>query len=155
MSATVPSPTVAPPKATGLALTFGWRRMLVVLVASTLAGLLISPAFPALSTWRVIGRELFVGVWALLAFGLFEPRPKRMPAALARWALQVCSVAFVIPIAVLVLYSLPFDDPRPWWQIEARRNGFFIVTITGLLFAPLISGPAPFRQTAFRCRSLE
>ncbi len=58
MSATA----IAPPKPRGLALTFGFRRLLVVLVASGLVGLIISPAFPALSAVRVIGREWVVGM---------------------------------------------------------------------------------------------
>jgi len=155
MSAAVPSPTFEPPKPTGLALMFGWRRMLVVMVASMVIGLLISPAFPTLSAVRVIGREFFVGLCALVGFGLFEQWPRRLPDWLARWALQVCSVAFMIPFAVLILYSLPFDDPRPWWQIESRRNGFFMIMMTGLLFAPWISVAALFRQTEFAARSRE
>jgi signal transduction histidine kinase len=155
MSAAAPSPTVAPPKPTGLALTFAWRRVLVVLVASTLVGLLISPAFPTLSALRVVGREMFVGMCALVGFGLFEQWPKRLPDWLARWALQVCSVAFVIPFAVLFLYLLPTDDSRPFWHFEARRSGFFMITMTGLLFAPWISVAALFRQTEFAARSRE
>jgi signal transduction histidine kinase len=155
MSAALPSPTVPPPKPTGLALMFGWRRILVVLVASTLCGLLITGAFPTLSTLRVVGREMFVGMCALVAFGLFEQSPKRLPDWLARWALQVLCVAIAIPFAVLFLYSLPYDDPRPWWQIEARRNGFLMITMTGLIFAPWIAVTALFRQKDFLARSRE
>jgi len=126
---------------------------MVALVASTLLGLVISPAFPALSAARVIGREWVVAAAALLAFGLFEQWPARLPKWLARWALQVLCVAIAIPLAVLFLYSLPSDDARHWWLIEARRNGFFLTTMTGLLFAPWIAVAALFRQRDEAIRS--
>jgi hypothetical protein len=148
----MPSPATSPTPR-GLALTLGWRRVLVALVASTLLGLLISPAFPSLSTARVIGREWVVGLAALLAFGLFEQWPARLPRWLARWALQVLCVAIAIPLAVLALYLLPHDDPRPFWQVEARLSGFFMITMTGLIFAPWIAVAALFRQRDFAARS--
>jgi LytS/YehU family sensor histidine kinase len=109
-------------------------------------GLLISGAFPSLSTARVIGREWVVGLTALVAFGLFEQWPARLPGWLARWALQVLCVAIAIPLAVLAMYLLPHEDPRPFWQVEARLNGFFMITMTGLIFAPWIAVAALFRQ---------
>ncbi len=152
-AAPLPNRTGLAPKPTGLALTLGWRRLLVVLVASAMVGMLISPAFPTLSTARVIGRELVVGLAALLAFGLFEQWPARLPAWLARWALQVLCVAISIPVAVLALYLLPHGDGTPFWQAEGRRNGFFMITMTGLLFAPWIAVAALFRQRDFAARS--
>jgi LytS/YehU family sensor histidine kinase len=101
----------------------------------------------------VIGREYLVGLAALVAFGLFEQWPARLPKWLARWLLQILCVAFAIPLAVLVIYLLPHDDPRPFWQVEARRNGFFIITMTGLLVAPWIAVAALFRQRDFAARS--
>jgi hypothetical protein len=147
------STTAILPKPHGLALTLGWRRVLVALVASSLVGLLISPAFPSLSTARVIGREWVVGFAALVAFGLFERWPPRLPAWLARWALQVLCVAIAIPLAVLMMYLLPHDDPRPFWEVEARLSGFFMITMTGLIFAPWIAVAALFRQRDEAVRS--
>jgi signal transduction histidine kinase len=148
----MPTPHTSP-KPHGLALTLGWRRLLVAFAASTLLGLILSPAFPSLSTARVIGREWVVGLAALVAFGLCEERPARLPQWLARWALQVLCVAIAIPLAVLALYLLPHDDPRPFWQVEARLSGFFMMTMTGLLFAPWIAVAALFRQRDFAARS--
>lgn len=145
--------SITSPRPRGLALTLGWRRLLVALVASTLVGLLISPAFPTLPTLRVIGREWVVGLAALVAFGLFEQWPARLPRWLARWALQLLCVAIAIPLTVLALYLLPHDDPRPFWQVEPRRMGFFLMTTTGLLFAPWIAVTALFRQLDFAARS--
>ena len=152
VSHAMPSSVVSP-RPHGLALTLGWRRLLVALVASTLLGLLISPAYPTVSTARMIGREWWVGFAALVAFGLFEQWPPRLPQWLARWALQVLCVAIAIPLAVLALYLLPHDDPRPFWQVEARLSGFFIHTLTGLVFAPWIAVAALFRQRDEAIRS--
>lgn len=40
---------IASPKPRGLALMFGWRRVLLAVVASAVVGLLISPAFTTMS----------------------------------------------------------------------------------------------------------
>ena len=124
---------------------FGWRRVLVVLVASTLVGLLLSLSFSTMSTARVIGREMAVGLAALLAFGLFEQWPARLPAWIARWALQVAAVACAVVLAVLTLSMVVNPDP-PFWQDERRLNGFMSMTMSGLLFAPWIAVAALFRQ---------
>ena len=147
------STVIAPPKPRGLALIFGWRRLLVALIASALVGLLISPAFTTMSAFEVMGRELVVGLPTLIAFGLFEQWPARLPSWFARWALQVLGVAFVVPLSVLALYVgiTPADQP-PFWQVPARLGGFMIMTISGLLFAPWIAVAALFNQREFAAR---
>jgi glucose-6-phosphate-specific signal transduction histidine kinase len=130
----------------------GWRRLLVALVASVLVGLMLSPAFTTLSTARVIGREMAVGLAALLAFGLFEQWPARLPSWIARWALQVVAVATAVVLVVLVLYLVVNPDP-PFWQDEKRRNGFLFMVMSGLLFAPWIAVVALFRQSDHAARS--
>ena len=140
------------PNPRGLALMFGWRRVLVALIASALVGLMLSPAFTTMSTPRVIGREMFVGLAALLAFGILEQWPARLPSWIARWALQVLAVAIAVVLAVLVLYLVVNPDP-PFWQDERRRNGFMMMTMSGLLFAPWIAVAALFRQRDEAVRS--
>src|SRR5260221_8593678 len=140
------------PMPRGIALMLGWRRVLVALVASTLVGLILSPSFTTTSTARVIGREMFVGLSALLAFGIFEQWPARLPSWIARWALQVLAVAFAVVLAVLVLYLWINPDP-PFWRNERRLSGFMSMTMSGLLFAPWIAVAALFRQREFAARS--
>ena len=123
----------------------GWRRLLVALVASTLVGLILSPLFTQLSTARVIGREMLLGLAALVAFGLFEQWPARLPSWIARWALQVLSVAIAIVLSVVVLYCVINPDP-PFWQNERRLFGFMSMIMSGLLFGPWIAVAALFRQ---------
>jgi hypothetical protein len=135
----------APPR--GFALMFAWRRVVVALVASAVVGLLLSPMF-TISTIRVITREMFVGLAALLAFGIFERWPRRLPTWIARWALQVLAVAIAVVVSVLSLYLVITPQP-PFWKDEARLSGFALMTLSGLLFAPWITVAALFRQRDF------
>ena len=139
----------APPS--GFARLLGWRRVLVALVAATVVGLILSPTFTAMSTARVISREMFVALAALLAFGLFEQWPARLPSWVGRWALQVIAVAIAVCLAVLFLYVVVNPDP-PFWKDERRLNGFMSMTMSGLLFAPWIAVAALFRQRDFAAR---
>ena len=68
-------------KPRGLALMLGWRRVLFTLALSIVLGLLISlhVGYP------VIIQPVFLGLIAMLLFGLFEQWPKRLPAWIARW----------------------------------------------------------------------
>lgn len=102
--------------------------------------------------WQVLyvvalSRVLVVGFAVLLAFGLIERWPARLPTWLARWALQVMAVAFVVPFAAIAAYSLTTLglDP-PWWRDEDRLSGFGMLTFTGLLIAPWIAVAALLRQ---------
>ena len=131
---------------------FGWRRMLVAMGAATIVGLLLSPTFHSLTTLRVIGREMFLALFTLVAFGLFEHWPRRLPSWFARWALQVIAVAIAVIAAVLILYTVISPSP-PFWKDEARLNGFMSMTLSGLLFAPWIAVASLFRKSETAARS--
>lgn len=123
-----------------------WRRLLFTLGAAVLLGLVLSP------TWRspvshLYARTMLVGLVGLLAFGLFERWPKRLPGWLARWVLQVLGVSVTIPITVLVIYiySTGSDQP-PFWKDEFRLTGFALLSFTGLLLGPWMAMSAMLRQ---------
>ena len=62
----------------------------------------------------LIGRLMIAGLVVLLAFGLFERWPKRLPHWLARWFLQVLGVAIAVPFGVSWAYWLTtMGDPQP------------------------------------------
>jgi signal transduction histidine kinase len=146
-------PAASSPTPHGLALVLGWRRLLLALCVCVLMGLIISPGFTTTPTAEVIARELPVGLATLLAFGLFEQWPARLPGWLARWVLQVAAVAFVIPFTVLAVYlTITHGDAVPWWKNPLRLNGFFVMTMTGMLVAPWIAVAALFRQRDFAAR---
>jgi len=138
----------------GLALILGGRRVLFALGLAALLGLIISPAYTPMPRAVIIGRELLVGLVALLAFGLFEQWPTRLPRWLARWALQVLGVAIAIPLTVLAIYLIQYHgEAVPFWKDARRLNGFSIMTMTGLLLAPWITVAVLFRQRDDAARS--
>lgn len=132
----------------------GWRRLALALGASALMGVILSPSFIATtSVLQVIGREMVVGMAVLVAFGLFEQWPSRLPRWLARWALQILAVALVVPPAVFAVYlAVSSGDPEPFWRNANRLNGFFMLTLSGLLVAPWIAVAALFRQSEYAAR---
>ncbi len=141
----LPAPSSPAPR--GLALMLGWRRVLLALGVSAVMGLIISPSFTTTPAAEIMVREMPIGLAALVAFGLFEQWPARLPGWLARWALQVAAVAFVIPFTVLATYlAITHGDAVPFWKNQLRLNGFFTMTMTGLLVAPWIAVAALFRQ---------
>src|SRR5437660_906753 len=148
MIAAAPSP---PPR--GLALLLGWRRTLVTLVIAGLMGLLISLSYASTPAVVVAGREMLMGLTALLAFGLFEQWPARLPSWVARWALQVLGVACAMPLSVLALYlaTTPAGDP-PFWRDQLRLNGFMMMTMSGLLIGPWVAVAALFRKSEYAMR---
>jgi hypothetical protein len=140
-------PTATRPAPHGLARTLAWPRVLLALGVSSLMGLVISPGFTTTPATQIMVREMPVGLAAMLAFGLFEQWPARLPAWLARWVLQVACVACAVPLAVLAVYlTITHGDPAPFWKNPLRVNGYFTMTMTGLLVAPWIAVAALFRQ---------
>jgi len=94
----------------------------------------------------VMARAMTVGLAAMLAFGLFEQWPKRLPRWLARAPLQLIGIAVVIPFAALLAYyATTGGDPRIA-EDESRAMGYAMLTFTGVLFAPWIAVGAMLKQ---------
>lgn len=111
----------------------GWRRVRFTLSFSIVLGLLLS------FRWGLLGliQPVLLGLIAMLLFGLFEQWPKRLPAWLARWVLQVMGVALAMPLGTLVLYALANGtEVPPIWEIQGL----------GLLVAPWAALAALVRQ---------
>jgi signal transduction histidine kinase len=139
-------------KPRGLALLLGWRRVLLTLGISILLGLLNT--VPSVSpTSIVVGRAVLVGLVAMLVFGLFEQWPARLPAWMARWALQLLGVVVAVPLGALLAYWLTTGGDPQLGQNEARTFGFLILTFTGVLVAPWIALGAMVRQREAFARS--
>ena len=124
----------------------GWRRLRVVVPVCFCVSLLF------VFTWQLtylmlIGRLLFFGLCGLLAFGVFEVWPKRLPNWIARWALQVATVAAIMPLAVWIGYSVTnMGLPEPWWRNQDRLIGYGTFTFLGMLLAPWITVAALLKQ---------
>jgi len=108
--------------------------VLFTLACSIILGLVLSIhlGFP------VIIEPVILGLIAMLLFGLFEQWPKRLPAWLARWVLQVIGVALAMPLGTLVLYALGDGAGGPSLLQELQ--------MLGLLVAPWIALAVLVRQ---------
>lgn len=135
-----------PAKPRGLALLLGWRRVLFTLGLSTALGLLFGLGWKS-GLPSLLVRTTALGLFALLAFGLFEQWPRRLPTWLARWVLQVLAVAAVIPLAAFGIWVLSTaPGAPPFWQDQERLSGFASLSVIGLLVAPWTALGALVRQ---------
>jgi hypothetical protein len=138
------------PKTRSFAALFGWRRFMVTLIASGLMGIVVSPSF-VIPVYVVMGRAMMIGLAALLAYGIFEQWPARLPRWLARWALQILAIVFVVPNAVLAIYLAA--TPEGFFHDPARLSGFFVLTMAGLFAGPWVAIAALFRQSELALRT--
>ena len=140
------TPAATPPAPRTIASIVSPRRLAVALGVSALLGFLISHGYTTPKI-QVIAREMLVGMIALLAFGIFERWPQRLPSWLARWPFQVFAVAVAVFISVPIVYfaSTP-SGGEPFYTNEARMRGFGIMMMTGLLVGPWVAVAALFRQ---------
>ncbi len=137
-------PTTEQPR--GLRRVLGWRRVRYPLGAATLLGLLLMSGWKD-HYWVLFGRLFFIALIGTLAFALFERWPARMPRRIARWVVQVVSVAAVIPLAAFVAYvATTQGDPVPFWQDSDRLTGFGFMTFMGVLLGPWMAVSALIGQ---------
>lgn len=130
------------------------RRLATTLACSVLVALLfgIDWQTPLPGLWlRVIG----IGLILLLVFGILERWPQRLPRGVARWALQVIGVGLAVPLCTTAVYLLSTGAGEPpFWTVEARRNGFGLLTFGGVLIAPWVALSALVRQREARVSEL-
>lgn len=130
----------------GVAVAFGWRRLLLALSLSVLFGAANSVPSSAPPAHVAIGHAVAVGLIAVLAFGLLEQRPARPPSWLPRWVLQLVGVVIAVPAGVLLahLISMAIDIQSAHEQPQMR--GLIVLLVEGLLFGPWIALVAMLRQ---------
>jgi len=123
----------------------GWRRVRFTLIVSAVIGLLLSIASetPAI-IW--VFRGVVVGLSAMLAFGLLERWPVRLPGQLARWVLQLIGIVIVIPVGALLAYWATTGGHPQFAENPARIIGYVQLTFAGVLLAPWIALAAMVRQ---------
>ncbi|MBF5045869.1 sensor histidine kinase [Aggregicoccus sp. 17bor-14] len=133
-------------KPQGLARVLGLRRLGITLLFSGVLGALVGLHWTT-GPGSAAVRALLVGLVALGVFGLFERWPRRLPRWLARWVLQVLGVAAAVPVTTFALFALstPAGAP-PFWRVAERVNGFLMLSVVGLLFAPWVALAALVRQ---------
>jgi LytS/YehU family sensor histidine kinase len=98
-------------------------------------------------TVSLLLRTTALGLMAVLMFGLFEQWPKRLPPWLARWVLQVASVAVAMPLTTLAVYLLSTHaGAPPFWRDQSRLTGFVTLTFAAVLLAPWVALATLVRQ---------
>lgn len=130
----------------GLGLLLGGRRIATVAAIAFATSLLLGLGWQ--SGWfSLFVRVLALAFVAMLAFGLFEQWPARLPRWIGRWVLQVLAVACVMPVTTVVIYmaSTP-DGAPPFWDDPDRLSGFGMLLVFGLLLAPWVALGALVRQ---------
>jgi signal transduction histidine kinase len=138
--------TSALPKATGWRALFAWRRVRPVLITCTVL------ALPFSLGWKAPLHQLWLQVFGTglaltLVFGVFEQWPRKLPAWMARWALQVLAVGLAAPLAVFIAYTL--RNPAgmgPFWANGERLQGFMMFSFMATLLAPWMALSALVRQ---------
>ena len=123
----------------------GWPRVQVALIASTAIGRLLRLG-SVMPTSIVVGRTMVVGLCAMLAFGLLERWPARLPAWPARWVLQLVAIVAVVPFGALLAYWLTTGGHPQLATDRGRLMGYVALTFAGILFAPWIAFAALVRQ---------
>ncbi len=124
---------------------FGWRRVLVALLAAVPFGMLfsLSSATP-MRTWVL--RTVITALVMLLAFGVAERRPTRLPRLAPRWLWQLIALAFAAPLGALLAYAVSEGGNPGFVAVPARFAGFAQITLAGLIFGLWIGMIALVRQ---------
>jgi hypothetical protein len=130
----------------GLALAFGWRRLLLALGFAMLFGVLNSLPPTAPSPLITIGHAVVVSLIAVLNFGLLEQRPVRPPSWLPRWVMQLIGVVVAVPVGVLLAHSVHMAVDIHAAHRPAQFSNLIALIVEGLLFGPWIALGAMVRQ---------
>lgn len=131
--------TAIPSKPRGLALMLSWRRVRFTLILAGVFGLMIGASRNAVLV--TLFRVEVIGLGAMLAFGLFEQWPKRLPRWLARWVLQLLGVALSVPISTMLAYALSTDSGA-----SSPTEPMAHMIGIGLFLAPWVALAALVRQ---------
>lgn len=129
------------------------QRVLLALALATVFALALQPIF--ITPFPVLlGRTMFVGMLALLAFSAAGQWPRRLPRWWARWLFQVVVVAAAVPLATLAVYMVAVGgDFSSFVESESRMLGFLWIAGSGLVVGPLLAMGALYRQRDAEARS--
>ena len=138
--------TAVPARPTGLALMLSWKRIRTVLFITVPLALMLGAHWKS-GFMSVLERTVLLGFIAMLVFGLFEQWPKRLPRWLARWVLQVVTVALCIPPSTAIIYALATEPGAPaFYDEKERMEGFGALVGIGMFIAPWVALGALVRQ---------
>ena len=121
------------------------RRLAVAITVASFACLPLSLIWASPATLWL--RAMVLALTAVFVFTVLERWPRRLPRALARWALQVGGLALAMPVTTLLIYLFSTaDGAPPFWTHSERASGFFLLSLAGMLVAPWTALAALVRQ---------
>jgi hypothetical protein len=144
-SRTDPTTPPAPSARASLARMLGWRRLRVAALAALPIGLLISiESATPLRVWLL--RTLLVALLALLAYGIVEQWPRRLPTWLARWFAQLLAVVGAVPVGALLAYWVTTGGNPQFSSQPLRLTGLMMLSAFGILLGTWLALGAMLRQ---------
>src|SRR5262249_27097768 len=123
-----------------------WRRLRFTLLAALPFGLMQSVTSSATPMVIWVLRSMTVALFAMLAFGLFERWPARLPERVGRWVWQLVGVVAAVPLGACAAYWLTTGGDWTFWRDPLRLNGFRHLFFMGILVAPWLALGAMVRQ---------
>ncbi len=120
----------------GRAAAPGWPSVRFTLLLAALTGYPLDLLINGGGPWY-LWRSLALGAAGLAAFAVLDRWPRRLPAGLARWALQVLGVALAMPATTSVIWMLSAGRRIPqFWTDQDQLLNFAFFTLLSLLIAP-------------------
>jgi hypothetical protein len=121
-------------------------RALVAIGVPVVYGGLMGLVAGAPAIHVTIGHAVVMGLATTLTFGLLERYPKRLPARLPRWILQIAGVVVAVPLGVLLPHLVHMGVNMHAAHDQAQLLSLGFVAFGGLLVAPWIALGAMVRQ---------
>jgi len=123
-----------------------WPRLRLWLVVSVLWALIRTlSSETALMVWLV--RCGLVTALGVLAYGVLDQWPRRIPIGAPRWIVQLTAVVAIMPPAVYLSYALTLGTPHVLALGTGYRNGLLIMSFMGVLLGPWIALGALLRRS--------
>jgi len=154
MSATPgPLPMKSMPESfAGLGSVLGLRRIVVMLMVAVPFALLISiDSVTGTATW--LARCVIVGTGALVAFGVAESWPQRLPRWLGRWVIQLVAIAVAVPFSAYLSYWITTGGDPAFMANPKRFIGFGQLTFAGIFFSAWVALGAMIRSSDARAHA--
>lgn len=139
--------TQLPPQPPALLRIFAWARLRVALGVSLIPWLMVLASGWTSGPHSLLLRTTALALMGVLAFGVLERWPPRLPSWLSRWVAQLLGVALVMPLTMFFIYYWTTPDGAPaFWTVQDRLEGFAGLSFLGVLFAPWVALIALVRQ---------
>jgi signal transduction histidine kinase len=143
------TPEAAP---AGLRSVLSLRRIAVMLMVAVPIALMISvDSETRTATW--LARTVIIGTFALVAFGLAEFWPVRLPCWLGRWVFQLLALAVGVPVWAYVAYWITTGGDPDFAANPKRLVGFGQLAVAGVFFGLWLGLGAMIRQRDARAHA--